>query len=202
MARWGNASRVILADQNLEVAQRAANRVNSLIGAPLARALQIDVTDQTVLQDLLGRVDAFLCAVPYYHNLEIAHLAIAAGAHMYDLGGNTDIVRQQLALDAKARKAGISIIPDCGQVPGIGNTLMVYAMRLLDGATDVFMWDGGLPQDPEPPFNYILNFHIAGLTNEYAEPGIFLRDGEIVEVEPLTELERCGFNLTARTAYL
>jgi lysine 6-dehydrogenase len=34
---------------------------------------------------------------------------------------------------------------------------------------------------------------MAGLTNEYAQHAIFLRDGEIVEVEPMTELETVDF---------
>jgi lysine 6-dehydrogenase len=193
MALWGNAARVILADQNLEISQRAAERVNGLIGRPVAEGMQIDVTDQAALQHLFEDVDVVLSAVPYFHNLEITRLAIAAGTHLCDLGGNTDIVRQQLSLDSAARLAGVSIIPDCGQVPGLGNTLMVYAMQLLDQATDVYMWDGGLPQEPKSPFDYMLTFHIAGLTNEYAEPGIFLRQGEIVSVAPLTELEEIDF---------
>jgi lysine 6-dehydrogenase len=109
------------------------------------------------------------------------------------LGGNTDIVRQQHAFDAEAREKEISIIPDCGQVPGLGTTLSVYTMSLLDEATDVFMWDGGLPQNPQPPFDYLLTFHVAGLTNEYAEPGIFLRNGKITMVEPMTEMETVEF---------
>jgi lysine 6-dehydrogenase len=112
---------------------------------------------------------------------------------MCDLGGNTDIARQQHAFDAQAKQAGISIIPDCGQVPGMGTSLMVYTMSLLDEATDVYMWDGGLPQNPQPPFNYLLTFHVAGLTNEYAEPAIFLRNGKITQVEPMTELETVEF---------
>jgi lysine 6-dehydrogenase len=63
----------------------------------------------------------------------------------------------------------------------------------LDKAVDVYMWDGGIPQDPKPPFKYLLTFNIAGLTNEYAEPAIFIRDGEIVEVEPMTRLETVDF---------
>jgi lysine 6-dehydrogenase len=149
MACWDNAARVILADQNLEIAQRAAVRINTLLGAPVAEPLQIEVTDQAALRDLMKDVDAVLSAVPYYHNLRIAQAAIASGTHLCDLGGNTDIVRQQLDLDSEARRAGVSVIPDCGQVPGMGNTLMVYAMQLLDQATDVYMWDGGCPQ-PNP----------------------------------------------------
>jgi lysine 6-dehydrogenase len=55
------------------------------------------------------------------------------------------------------------------------------------------MWDGGLPQTPRPPFNYLLTFNIEGLTNEYAEPTIFLRDGKLVEIQPLEELEEIDF---------
>jgi lysine 6-dehydrogenase len=193
MVRWGDAHRVILADRDLEIAQRAADRVNTLLDKTIAEPAQVDVTDSAATEQLLTGVDSFLSAVPYRFNLELARVAIRAGAHMCDLGGNTEIVRQQHALHDRALAAGLSIIPDCGQVPGMGSTLMVYAMELLDQATDVFMWDGGLPQNPRPPFNYMMTFHIAGLTNEYAEPAVFLREGKITEVEPITELESVEF---------
>jgi lysine 6-dehydrogenase len=75
----------------------------------------------------------------------------------------------------------------------MGTSLMVYAMTLLDEAVDVYMWDGGIPQDPRPPFNYLLTFNIAGLTNEYAEPAIFLRNWQITEMEPMSEPETVEF---------
>jgi lysine 6-dehydrogenase len=109
------------------------------------------------------------------------------------LGGNTDLARRQHGLAEAARAAGISVIPNCGQVPGMGTSLSVFAMQLLDEAEDVFIWDGGIPQEPRPPFNYLLTFHIAGLTNEYAEPAIFIRNGKIIQVEPMTELEEVEF---------
>jgi lysine 6-dehydrogenase len=193
MARWGDARRVILADQNAEVARQAAGRVNELLNTAIAEPAQVDVTDLEAVERLLTGVDGCLSAVPYVYNLDITRAAIAARSHFCDLGGHTGIVRQQHALDAEARAVGVSVIPDCGQVPGMGTCLMVYAMELLDEATDVYMWDGGLPQDPRPPFNYLLTFHIAGLTNEYAEPAIFIRDGKITEVEPISELETVEF---------
>jgi len=199
MARWGDAERVILADQDLAIAERAARRVNQLTGSTLAEATQVDVTDLKAVERVLQGVDAFVSAVPYYFNLDITRVAIKVGASMCDLGGNTDIVRQQHAFDAEAKKRGISLIPDCGQVPGMGSSLIVYTMGLLDEATDVFMWDGGLPQNPQPPFDYLLTFNVAGLTNEYAEPGIFLRGGKIIQVEPMTELEMVEFPDTVGT---
>lgn len=193
LARWGEADQVILADKDLAAARRSAERINRLAGQPIAEAASLDVTDPIAVRWLLKNVDAFLSAVPYYYNLELTKAAIEVGASMADLGGNTDIARQQHSFDAEARAAGVSIIPDCGQVPGLGTSLCVYAMSLLDQAVDVYMWDGGLPQNPRPPFNYLLTFNIAGLTNEYAEPAIFLRDAQIITVEPMTELETVDF---------
>lgn len=193
MAHWGEAKRVIMADQDLNIAVQSTRRVNQLTGSTVVEAAQVDVTNLVALERMLTGVDAFVSAVPYYFNLDITRVAVKVKASMCDLGGNTDIVRQQHAFDGEARRLGISIIPDCGQVPGMGSSLIVYTMGLLDEATDVYMWDGGLPQTPQPPFNYLLTFHIAGLTNEYAEPGIFLRDGKITQVEPMTELEMVEF---------
>ena len=193
MGRWGEASRILLADREVEAARRAAERVNALLGARVAEHAQVDVTDMPAVERLLAGADVLLSAVPYYYNLELTRVAIRSRVHMCDLGGNTDIVREQHAFDAEARAAGISVVPDCGQVPGMGASLMVYAMGLLDEARDVYMWDGGLPQDPRPPFNYMATFHIAGLTNEYAEPAVFLRDGKITRVESMTELETVEF---------
>ena len=193
MIKLGEADGVLLADQSLEAAQAAAARVNELLGTDKARAMQLDVTDHGALVAALTGIDAFLSAVPYYFNLGITKAAIQAGASMCDLGGNTDLVREQLALSADAEAAGISVIPDCGQVPGMGSTLMVYAMSLLDEAEEVFMWDGGLPQEPRPPFGYLLTFNIAGLTNEYAEPPVFLRDGKPTLVPTMDELEEIEF---------
>jgi lysine 6-dehydrogenase len=193
MIRFGEADTVTLADVNWEVARAATSKVNDLLQTDKARAIQLDVTDPSALESVLTDVDAFLSAVPYYFNLQIAESAVKVGACMCDLGGNTDLVREQLLLDQQARRAGISLIPDCGQVPGMGTTLMVYAMSLLDEPEEVFMWDGGLPQKPHPPFDYLLTFNVAGLTNEYAESPVFLRHGKPSLVPTMDELEEIEF---------
>jgi lysine 6-dehydrogenase len=193
LIRFGEADSVLLADLSVERALAAAARVNQLLDTDKARGLQLDVTDAPVLVATLRGIDAFLSAVPYRSNLEITRAAVEAGASMCDLGGNTDLVREQLKLDPEAKSAGISIVPDCGQVPGMGTTLMVYTMSLLDEAEEALMWDGGLPQNPRPPFDYLLTFNVAGLTNEYAESPIFLRDGKPTQVPTIGELEEIEF---------
>jgi lysine 6-dehydrogenase len=48
---------------------------------------------------------------------------------------------------------------------------------------------GGLPKDAKPPFYYQLVFSVNGLINEFVEPAKVLKNGKIVEIEPLTEPE-------------
>lgn len=193
MAQWGQARRVILADIDLDAASSSAERLEKLTRKGIFEPLYLDVREIERSGAVLQGVDSILSAVPYYYNLPITRCAVRIKANLCDLGGNLEIARQQHAFDKDARKAGISIIPNCGQVPGMGTSLMVYAMELLDEAVDVYMWDGGIPQNPRPPFNYLLTFNIAGLTNEYAEPAVFLRDGRIQEMEPLSEPEWIDF---------
>jgi lysine 6-dehydrogenase len=187
MARFGDAARVKVADADEAAARGAAERVNRLLGREVAQPFAVDAADPVSLRAFLDDVDSFLSAVPYWLNPGIARVAIEARASMTDLGGNTDLVREQLALSPEAEAAGIAMIPDCGQVPGMGTSLSVYAMSLLDEVDEVTFWDGGNPLHPEPPFNYILTFNIAGLTNEYFGVAHFLRDGRRVEVPTFRE---------------
>lgn len=193
LVKFGNADSVVIGDINVELAQQSATRVNHLLSTDIVKTEQLDVTNHEKLVSFLTEVDTVISAVPYYFNLEITRAAIASKTNMCDLGGNTDLVMKQLELNSLAEEANISIIPDCGQVPGMGTSLCVYAMSLLDKPEEVFMWDGGLPQTPRPPFNYLLTFNIEGLINEYYGTTEFLRDGKIVEVPCFIELEEVEF---------
>ena len=77
--------------------------------------------------------------------------------------------------------------------PGMNISLALYAMSLLDTPKEVFIWDGGLPQDPKPPLNYFSSFDINGLLNEYSGKASFIRNGDVVEVSALSELELIDF---------
>jgi lysine 6-dehydrogenase len=189
LARFGDAARITLADADFVHAVAAAERINHLTGRVIVAARQVDVADLTAVQQALAGHHVTLSAVPYYFNLELTRAAIAAGVSFCDLGGNTGIVRQQHALDAGARAAGVAVVADCGMGPGMGNNLAVYAMSLLDQPQQVMIYDAGLPQEPEPPWNYLATFNIEGLINEYFGGMTVLRGGEIVHLPCFSELE-------------
>ena len=189
LVRFGDAARVTLADADLAVARGAAERIARLTGQPIVAPCQVDVGDPIAVQQALAGHHVALSAVPYYFNLPLACAAIAAGVSFCDLGGNTEIVRQQHALDGAARAAGVGIVADCGMGPGMGNNLAVYAMGLLDRPEHVMIYDAGLPQEPQPPWNYLATFNIEGLINEYYGGMTVLRNGALAHLPCFSELE-------------
>lgn len=154
---------------------------------------KLDATDEAAARSAMEGHDAALCALPYYFNYDMARLAVEAGVHFADLGGNTDIVERQRDLDDGARGAGVSVIPDCGLAPGLVNILAQAGIDEMDGPESVAMWVGGLPQEPEPPLNYQIVYSLEGVLDYYTTPGLILREGEPEEVEPLSGLEELDF---------
>jgi lysine 6-dehydrogenase len=154
---------------------------------------ELDVRDTERATEIMAEYDACLSAVNYWFNLELTRAAIEAGTHFCDLGGNNDVVNDQLKLDSAAFAAGITVVPDCGLAPGMANILAAHGMRRLDEVHSVRIRVGGLPQRPRPPLSYQLVFSVEGLINEYVERCVAVRDGVKLAVEPLTETEEIEF---------
>ncbi len=182
-------SGVVLADRHVD---NPRAYLRPYLGGDL-RMQVVDAEDRSSVQALMGGVDGVLCALPYYFNAKMMDLALEAGAHFCDLGGNTAIVQQQQKQDARAKAAGLSVIPDCGLAPGLVNILAQAGIDALDETNSVELFVGGLPQHPQPPLNYQIVFSMEGVIDYATTPGLILEGGELKEVEPLGDLETLQF---------
>jgi lysine 6-dehydrogenase len=131
--------------------------------------------------------------VPYMFNLGLTKAAIRARSHFCDLGGNNDIVASQLALGPRARKAGVTVVPDCGLAPGLVSILARDGFDRLDRCDAIHIRVGGLPRKPKPPLDYAIVFSANGLINEYSEPCLVLRNGRPHTRPPLGDIETLRF---------
>jgi len=190
MARQPDVLSVTLADADLRRAREVAARINHIHGDRNVKAIGLDASNEKSAAHAMKGHDATLSAVPYFLNLGLAKAAIEARCHFADLGGNNTVVRQELALSAKAEKRGVAIAPDCGLSPGMASILGGELVNRLGGRADALrLYVGGLPERPVPPFHYQLVFSVEGLINEYVEPARILQKGKLVTIEPLTEPE-------------
>jgi lysine 6-dehydrogenase len=195
LVRHGEARCVTLIEQQADVAARGIARLIELLPEQRQQlaAVTADVADTAELGRHFAEADVVLSAVPYRFNAALTEAAVAAGASFCDLGGNTAVVKQQLALDAAARARGVSIVPDCGLAPGLGNILAAHGIAGCEQPEHVHVRCGGLPERPVGALGYKLIFNFDGLINEYSGNGEFLRDGQRVDVPALTELEEIEF---------
>ena len=157
------------------------------------RPVRLDVTDEAAVRALMTGHDAVMSAIPYYFNGPMARLAVEAGAHFADLGGNTEIVFEQKKLHDAALAKGISVIPDCGLAPGMVNILAAEGIRRIERPEKVKIYVGGLPQHPEPPLNYQIVYSLEGALDYYTTPSWVLRGGKPTQVDALSELEDVEF---------
>ena len=153
----------------------------------------LDVRDRDATLALMREADAVMSAIPYYFNLDLAKLAVEAGTHFSDLGGNTQIVFEQKKLQAEAQKKNITVIPDCGLAPGMVNILSEYGISRLDHVESVRIFVGGIPENPEPPLNYQIVYSLEGVLDYYTTLSWVVRDGKRTQVKALSEIEPVKF---------
>lgn len=183
--------RVILADVRLDHLPEFIERYRNDVRLELR---QIDARDAGAVRAAMADADACMNALPYYFNLDIARVAVEAGVHCCDLGGNTAIVFDQLKLHEAAAAKNVSIMPDCGLAPGMVNILAELGISQLDETDSVKLFVGGLPQDPQPPLDYQIVYSLEGVLDYYTTPSWVVRDGEPKQVEALSEIENVRFD--------
>ncbi|MGD8450834.1 MAG: saccharopine dehydrogenase C-terminal domain-containing protein [Phycisphaerae bacterium] len=195
LARTCDAQQVVLADVDGDVARRAVTRLGELLPDSVCRfeARTCDIRRPAELNQAVAGADVVLSAAPYRYNIQITDAALAAGASFCDLGGNTDVVRQQMARHEEAQRRGVSVVPDCGLAPGLCNLLAAHGVAAMDEPEHVHLRCGGLPQEPVGPLGYQMTFNFDGLINEYSGHAEFLRGGRPAAVPALSELEAIDF---------
>ncbi len=160
----------------------------------LSLEMREDVTQELLIKELQDlEVKVVFGSIDYKFNEYLTKVCIAAGCSFVDLGGNPEIVHKQQELNEQAKKAQVTIIPDLGLAPGMAGIIASSIMQEFSELIECKIRVGGLPQEPETILNYQQVFSIRGLTNEYLEDAIVIRDGKISTVESLTEIEELEF---------
>lgn len=159
--------------------------------------IHFDITNYTVssLSELLKDLEVSVAfgAIDYSLNPFLTEACIQAGVNFLDLGGNPTVVRKQREFDELAKDMGVTVIPDCGLAPGMVNVIASGLIKDFEVVEKCEIRVGGLPQHPKTTLKYQQVFSIRGLTNEYLEDAIVIRDGKLMKVPSLTELEILTF---------
>jgi lysine 6-dehydrogenase len=180
-----DVSEVVVADLDKKRADGAVPHLRS----DKVSSKRVDVKDVQATKKLMKGFDVAVCALPEGLNIYASKAAIGAKVHVVDLAYG----HRQLEFDGPAKNAGIAIVLDCGVAPGMTNILAAHGASLMDEVDDIRIVCGGLPQKPLPPLGYRITWSTWGLINMYCGKAKIVRNGKIVEVDAMSDLERIEF---------
>lgn len=182
--------RVFLADRTIDQAEVFKEQ----LGSSKLEVLELDADDDDALAAVISKGDIVINALFYTFNEKVAATALRCGVHAVDLGGHiggaTDAV---LEMHEQAQQMGITLIPDLGVAPGMINILAGYGASKLDQVSDIRLFVGGIPVHPEPPLEYNHVFSLEGVFDHYTDKSHVIREGKLLEVESLSEIEHVEF---------
>lgn len=177
---------VVIADKDRSRAEKAAAsmRKKNVCG------IQLDIFDRKALIDTIRKSDLVVGALPGEIGYKLLKACIDANAKMVDV---SFMPENPLKLAKAAAKTGATIIPDCGVAPGLSHMLLQRGISRLDKVENAQIMVGGLPEKPVPPLGYTITWSVEGLIDEYTRRARIVRNGKIVEVNPLDQVEEIEF---------
>jgi saccharopine dehydrogenase (NAD+, L-lysine-forming) len=184
LAHSDEVTSMILLDLDLARAQAVADAHSG----EKASAKEIDARSVPELAAAIADAGVLLNTASYRVNLEAMQACLEAGCNYLDLGGLFWMTRRQLELDADFERAGLLAVLGIGSSPGKTNLMAARGVREL-GSDDYEAIDVmAAGRDPVAPDDGRMRppYAIQTLLDELTLAPVVLRDGQTVEIDPLS----------------
>ncbi len=191
------AVRDLLASRSFDevsVGDIAISRAQLLVdelGSKKLNAVEADATSPKKLVQKIRGSQVLINVTWYEYNLSAMKAALEAGVHYIDLGGLFHMTRRQLKLDSQFRRANLTAILGAGESPGITNMMCKSLAEKFDSVDEVRIRVGG--KDVSKSNKLVFPFAIPTVFDEYTKNPVIYRDGEFLELEPLSGNEEVLF---------
>lgn len=150
------------------------------------RWIEADLADVTALARRMSEYDLTVGALPSHLGYGAMRAAIDAKRPLVDV---SFCAEDPLSLDAEAKRAGITILPDCGLAPGLTHLCAGHAS--MDGLPDeITIYVGGVAQDRTRPYGYVVTWSLEDLLEEYVRPARVVRDCKAVQLHAFDDINR------------
>lgn len=150
--------------------------------------VRLDVTNSGEVKQALDGQSAVVSACSFDQNQAIAQDALEVGVSYFDLTEDVATTKAVRALASNAGRRQV-FMPQCGLAPGFISILANQLCESFDRLDRVKMRVGALPLYPTNMLKYNLTWSTDGLINEYCNPCEAIRNGKMVDLQPLEGLE-------------
>jgi lysine 6-dehydrogenase len=178
------------------IAGRSATKAKAFAAAQRddrATPVPLDGRDSAALVRKLRQWDCVINSTWYDLNVPIMEAAIEAGVHYCDLGGLYHQTLRQLALDRRAKDAGVTCVLGIGSTPGTMNVMGMHGANKLDKVHKVMLRSSGAVVAGGEAGKFVPPYAIRTIFDEFSLDAPILRKGKIRFVPALSGLERSEF---------
>ena len=175
----------------VDVRQESIEKCLEISNSPKVIGKVASLETKEDIAEVLKGVDVAVACLPHSLSLVAIKAAIESKCHLVDLVGS--MFQEKIELHEAAKDAGVIIVPGCGVAPGITNFLAAQGIEMLDEAEEAIMICGGIPRHPVPPLWYQVVFRLESVLGLYTKPAIAVENGQLVELSPLSGLEKIKF---------
>tara|TARA_B110000438_G_C15779126_1_gene635485 strand:- start:354 stop:1436 length:1083 start_codon:yes stop_codon:yes gene_type:complete len=151
---------------------------------------KIDFANKKEVFDIIENYDLVIGAVPGFLGRQVLGIVLNAKKNYVDISFMSEDSKE---FNDLAKKNELTVITDAGVAPGLSNLLYGRALSEYDVLTSANCYVGGLPQNPEPPWFYKSVFSPIDVVEEYTRPARFVKDGKLVVVPAMTDIETIKF---------
>ncbi len=151
-----------------------------------AHSVQTRVGDLSTAKGVTQAVedaDIVIGSVPGPLGYNMLEAVIRAGKNIVDI---SYFLEDPFELDALAKEKGVTVLVDCGVVPGMSNIILGDHMRTMK-VTDYQVFVGGFPKSRKAPLAYKTDFPVLEVLEELSGPGRSVENGKIVSRLSLAE---------------
>jgi lysine 6-dehydrogenase len=127
--------------------------------------------------------DIVIGSVPGPLGYAMLEVVIRAGKNIVDI---SYFLEDPFELDELAKEKGVTVLVDCGVVPGMSNIILGDHMRNMK-VTDYKVFVGGFPKSKKAPLAYKTDFPVLEVLEELSGPGRSVENGKIVQRLALDE---------------
>jgi saccharopine dehydrogenase-like NADP-dependent oxidoreductase len=176
-------------DYNVTVSDFDFEKLNEVQAKNPLRIIQSDFLNQSELKRIVADADLVISAVPGSIGFSILKSLIELNKNVVDI---SFFAENPFELDEQAKRKNLTVVVDCGVCPGLSNIILGYYNKKLK-INSYSVYVGGLPKNPEPPFNYKAPFSPSDVIEEYTRPARFIENGKVIIKEALTDVELIDF---------
>ena len=190
--RVGKAIAIDLAQQHsitvVDIDQRILDDVVN--SEQRINTIQADLHNESLLTNIVEPADLIVNAVPGFMGFQTLQCIIRNNKNVVDIAFFPE---NALDLDKMAKQHNVTAIVDMGVAPGLSN--LVLGHHSEDMQVEQFhCMVGGLPVNPQPPFNYKAPFSPIDVVEEYTRPARIVVNGKQITRPALSDVELVEFD--------